>query len=611
MWFKKKQENSHIWVVVSLIIAILFVLGLYSFWTLRYVAWQLDDLGEISIGLAEDLNQTGLDLDSETLLTATTVIDDIQMQLNKLSFVRIFPIINRTYFYLNDVFYQTEKLFFSLEKLSSEYKEVSSLSTTQGMMTAYLQQTTPDELAKKISRIKAEFTELNYNLRALNDDLIFLSNNWLMRRQQQALVNLTKGMDNFIQATSQSSELLELAPAILGYPEPVNYLLLFQNNHEIRPTGGFIGTYGILSIDRGRIVNFYTDDIYHLDSQVIGQLEIEPPSPIHKYLDVQYWYMRDSNWSPDFPTAAQEVMRFYNLEGGSEELDGVIAITPVVVSDILEITGEVILNSVLYEADNFTNILQYEVEQNYQARGDSHWDRKDVIGQLAEILIQQIFKLSLGQTVELVSSVHENLSSKNLQVYLNDLELQAFISKKNWSGEIRDWDSDYLMVIDSNMAAYKTNQHIIRTVDYEVNKQTSPQGQKYLTAKVKIHYEHSGDFSWDTTRYRTYTRIYVPAGSILSAWSGAMDNDRSNRPGQIDFYQENGKTVFGAFIAVEPGEVGELVFEYRLPSELLFDYELLYQKQAGVVDSLSVDLFGQDFNYQAVNKDLVLIPKKY
>ncbi len=611
MRFRKKHKNSQAGVIIGLIIAVLLMLGLYSFWTLRYIAWELDDLGELSTDLAANLNQTGLNNNLETLTVAQATISDIQTQLNKLSFIRTFPVINRTYFYLNDIFYQGEKALVNLRTLGAEYEAFGDLTTTQGVLAAYLQQTTPTEFGATLDRVGGEFSQLSKNLDVLNGDLIHLADSWLLRNQRQALMGLATGLGNFVQATQQASDLLKLAPSFLGYPEPVTYLVLLQNNHEIRPTGGFIGTYGIITIDRGRIVDFYTDDIYHLDSQVIGQLEIEPPLPISKYLGVQSWYLRDINWSPDFPTTAQAAMQFYALEGGSETLNGVLAVTPEVISDVLALTGEVWLDDVVYQADDFTNTLQYEVEQNYQARGESHWDRKDVIGELAEILLQRILALPLKQTIVLVDVLHSNLNEKNLQLYLLNPEQQAFVSHQNWSGEIRPAAKDYLLVVDSNMAAFKTNQFVSRTIDYQVSRETTATGQRYLSARLKITYQHSGDFSWDTTRYRTYTRVYVPAGAVLSSWSGAMANDRTSELGQIDFYQENGKTVWGAFIAIEPGESGELVFEYRLPDELLSDYQLLYQIQPGLVDDFTASLLGQNFVYSPVNEDVTLVPTKY
>ncbi len=403
-------------------------------------------------------------------------------------------------------------------------------------------------------------------------------------------------------------QFINLGPELFGYPEPVNYLLLLQNDHEIRATGGFIGNYGLLSMHNGQIGNFFIDDIYHLDSEVIGKIEIDPPAPIREYLNVKYWYMRDSNWSPDFPTSANKAIEFYRLEGGQEKIDGVIAISPNVVSDLLDIVGAMLLENVLYESEKFTNILQYEVEQNYEARGDSHWERKEVIGDLANLLIQEIHNLPLDKMFDVVDIVYDNLTTKDLQIYSLDVVVQNYLLEQNWAGELREASKDYLMVVDSNMAAYKTNQHINRLVNYYVQLVNNPVGADYYIAVAEINYEHSGDFSWDTTRYRTYTRIYVPKGSVLMSWSGAMANDRTEELGVIDISQEKDKTVFGTFITIEPGDKGKLVFQYRLPDFVVDNYKFLYQHQAGVEDNLIVHFFDKQLANFVINSDIEIRP---
>jgi len=90
---------------------------------------------------------------------------------------------------------------------------------------------------------------------------------------------------------------------ILGHQKPKRYLLLFQNNNEMRATGGFIGSYGILDLDEGRIKNLTIDGIYNADGQLLSK--ITPPEPLRFTND--RWHARDANWFPDFPASAQKV----------------------------------------------------------------------------------------------------------------------------------------------------------------------------------------------------------------------------------------------------------------------------------------------------------------
>ncbi len=151
----------------------------------------------------------------------------------------------------------------------------------------------------------------------------------------KAVEPLRTQVPQFQDLLDKSVPMAQVLPAMLGYPEKRSYLFLLQNNTELRPTGGFIGTYGIVHFQDGEIDSFTTHNVYELDDPAHKTLFIEAPAPLQKYLKAEYWYFRDSNWSPDFPTAAREALRFYELESGSHEpFQGVIAVTPAFIASL-------------------------------------------------------------------------------------------------------------------------------------------------------------------------------------------------------------------------------------------------------------------------------------
>ncbi|MDP3770691.1 MAG: DUF4012 domain-containing protein, partial [bacterium] len=101
---------------------------------------------------------------------------------------------------------------------------------------------------------------------------------------------------------------------LLGAQRPTSILLLFLNNTELRPGGGFLGTYGLATIHRGQLTSFTTDDVYNLDKTVEGTLRIPPPEPFRRHRIVSWWYLRDANWSPDFVESSRTVLDFYRRE---------------------------------------------------------------------------------------------------------------------------------------------------------------------------------------------------------------------------------------------------------------------------------------------------------
>ncbi len=401
------------------------------------------------------------------------------------------------------------------------------------------------------------------------------------------------------EATTRAEQLISLAqllPPLAGYPEEKNYLFLLQNNSELRPTGGFIGTYGILKVKDGEIVNFQTDNVYNLDGPAEKYLDIKPPASLEKYLLAKKWFLRDANWSPDFPTSAKKVEWFYHQEGGLvSKIDGVIAITPTVISSLLKITGDLEVDGLKFNADNFTDVLQYQVEKGYYQKGLAAAERKNIIGDLSKVIMQKLFNLPFNRWLELAEAVKNNLDEKQILIYDKNKEFWEFIKENDWAGIIKNTPDDYLLVVDANLASLKTDKVVRREINYKVRE--NEEGE--LIAKVDIAYYNEGEFSWQTTRLRTYTRIYVPAGSQLISSSGAMENDRNNKPGEITIDDELGKTVFGGFISIEPEKSGTLSFEYKLPASLakkaeMGYYNLLVQKQPGTSGhQLKVDL---DFN---------------
>jgi len=391
----------------------------------------------------------------------------------------------------------------------------------------------------------------------------------------------------------------EILPFWAGYPGKTSFLVLLQNNDELRPTGGFLGTYGILEIKDGDISRFDTHDIYHLDMPVKDKINVIPPEPLKKYLEADRWFMRDSNWSPDWPTAASEIKRFYKKEDRllppenqinnfSGEFSGIVAITPKFVTDLLAIAGPVFVSGEEYNKDNFQRLLQYKVEADYIQLGIPSWQRKEVIGELVKELKIKLFDLPFSSWRQILARFEENILEKDILIYLKDELAQKLVKDLGGAGEVKEIDGDYLMAVDANLAALKTDAVINRNISYELEQRAGG-----LLAKLKISYAHNGGFDWRTTRYRTYTRVYIPAGAKLTR---VKINNEDKNVDEVDIASKFNKTVFGAFVSIEPGKIGSLYFEYKLPVNLEKlvengNYSLYVQKQPGNnVENLAVDL---------------------
>lgn len=384
---------------------------------------------------------------------------------------------------------------------------------------------------------------------------------------------------------NQSIPILRLAPAFSGYPEEANYLIMFQNNDELRPSGGFLGSYARLDIANfGEIKKLEASDIYHLDMPSIGKTNYEPPAPIAKYLGVENWYLRDANWSPDWPSAARQIQEMFQAQslaiGNVEpELKGVLAITPDFVANLLGLTGPITVRGESYAPENMQALLQYNVEVAYLDEGISSWDRKDIINELIAELKSRLMNLPLSDYPELIQRLTTSIERKDLLFYFNNPSLQSAAMSLNATGEIKDVKGDYFMVVDANLAAFKSDAVMKKNISYQIT-----ENEDKLRSSIKLSYYHGGDFDWRTTRYRSYTRILTPLGSELINIEGLNINEAD----LINYDDLNlNKRVFGFFWVIEPGRSREISVNYYLPDNIKRDFEknkeynLYIQRQAG------------------------------
>ncbi len=305
--------------------------------------------------------------------------------------------------------------------------------------------------------------------------------------------------------------------------------------------------------------------------------------PIKKYLGVENWYLRDANWVPDWSLSAQKINEIYTGESlslgqAAPNFSSIIAINPDFIVDLIRIVGPITIKGETYTPENFQELLQYNVEIAYKDRNISSWDRKDVINELLNELKIRLFNLPSGSWSNLMKTIDKNIAEKNIQLYFPDEGLQSLVKEIGASGEVKQVDSDFLMVVDANLAAFKSDAVVKKRITYNVNQKNGS-----TSASLTLNYRHEGDFNWRTTRYRSYTRIYAPMGSHLIASSG-LDKEKADWTVLDDPILN--KTIFGFFFTTEPGTEKEITLNYSLPSKINDSitnnkYELLVQKQSG------------------------------
>jgi hypothetical protein len=443
-----------------------------------------------------------------------------------------------------------------------------------------------------------ELRDMQVRLRLAQADLERLRAYELTPALENSLTPLYELIPDLLTSIDVLVPFAAIAPQYGGLQSDKQFLVLFLNNMELRPGGGFIGVYGLMVMRDGQIANMVTGDSYSIDAYVQGHEDyhVNPPPPLVSYLNQPVWYFRDAAWSPDFEQSARDAVQLLRQEvayGGQPvpEIHGVVGITPTFISRLLDFTGPITVEGQTFTSTNVGDLLEYQVEQGFVDQGLPAEQRKEIVSKLTEQMVDELLAMPPSSWPDLFRALHAGFDQKEFALMSYDTKTQAALEDNGWAGVLNPAGSDdVLMVVDANLAALKTDPVVKRSVDYHVSKQ----GDHYQ-ATVTIRYDHRGSFNWKTTRYRTYTRIFVPQGAKLLAASGSLKDDKTRNPGlapgSVDIADEFGMTSFGAFIAIEPGQSGTLSFTYELPSTVTSAiehgaYRLLALKQLGAGDNL-------------------------
>ncbi|MBP6913093.1 MAG: DUF4012 domain-containing protein [Candidatus Levybacteria bacterium] len=310
------------------------------------------------------------------------------------------------------------------------------------------------------------------------------------------------GKSAILSMLSSSSSVLPLLPVMsssLGFEGEKTYLILFQNNTELRPTGGFVGSVGKLTLIDGKIKELRIQDVYDLDGQLKGH--VEPHYIIRRYLQ-PHLYLRDSNFSPDFSASASMSALLYSLEGGGE-VDGVIAVDTAILIKALEITGPITMPSGdTITSKNVVDLLDKTIHDDFFPGSSTKKDTLNTL--LNKIMI--VFENDKQKTVKLINALLPLLSEKHILFsFINNSTQKAFVAA-GLAGSMSDARgenygvSDFLSINEANIGVNKANKHIERKVLYSAYIEPG-----ILNSDVLVEYQNKGDQA-----YKTYIRFIVP-----------------------------------------------------------------------------------------------------
>ncbi len=370
----------------------------------------------------------------------------------------------------------------------------------------------------------------------------------------------------------------------LGVNNPKTYLILFLNNTELRPGGGFIGSYGVVTLNKGIPKIVTIEGVELLDNKADRTKLASPPATLNKYLGVDRWYFRDSNWSPDFSESSKQSLAIYRAENGvqKDSIDAVIGVTTNVLEELIKLSGPVTVDGIQFTPENIIEKLEYDVEYGFDKRGLERAGRKQVIGTLFQTLLEKLGPDILREPAKYFKVMDQLAVQKHILAFSeNELSQKKFVDY-GWSGVFAPTTTDYLFWVDANMAALKTDHALDRSVTYSLK----PDGAGNFIGTATMEYKHQGKFDWRTSRYRSFVRIYVPLGSVLESVKTIDSSGQETVIKETATQTDLAAQVFSAFFSVEPGKTKSMSFTYHLPVSVSAaitqqKYSLFIPKQLG------------------------------
>jgi len=436
------------------------------------------------------------------------------------------------------------------------------------------------QLHSPIAKILAGISELESAAALLN----LVETDSLPVELQQKVAEANSGLNYFLEVAQPLAEALPQLPNFLGDKVPRRYLILFQNPDEIRPTGGFVGSVGILNLNDGFAEKFEIRDVYEIDGQLAEHLN--PPEGFG--FITGSWGLRDVNYHPDFPTSAEAAAVIFE-EAGFGSVDGVAAVNSTFLTKLAAAAADgVQLDrfSRKIEAEDLTLLLSLIIE----TKTDGAEKPKQILDEVWAALRQDLQKIP---ATELAGIALDSIMEKEIQFASTNPDLQKIARAVGVANELAETEGDYLFVVNTSLSGNKSDRFCSNEISHTT--EISAEGDTIDTLKILRKHAWSEaeerrmenlaeDFGirlpeelkeiLGRGRNIDLVKVFVPLGSELISVEGLPKN-------RVETKNSTGKTYFMFSLTVQPKFSREVVLKYRLPIKFEEKYSFLGEFQSG------------------------------
>ena len=593
--FKNKKALRIFLIVMGVILGILLLSGVYGYVTYQSLKPSLNALqqtgGQLSASFQkQDLGQAKTEI--QNLSQELTTLDSKYQQVRWTSYIPLLGSYTKDGQHVINAGKSLIKAADTLIASVTPYADLLGFTTgeaTPSGAAAAKPQSIEDRIvfmAQTLDLISPDLDKVGADMEAAQKELDQINETRYPvkiagKNVRSKITDIKSSVSESAQLLTQAKPLIKLLPDLLGNPNPKTYMILFQNDAEIRPTGGFMTAYAFLKVTKGKIDLLSSYDIYDLDARFTKK--VAAPDAIKKYLNENYLNLRNSNMSPDYKVSMDTFSQYYNTIPNMIHPDGIIAMDTQFPVAILKIIGSIGVSGWgNFSADTDARCDCPQVVYALEEIADRPTNkivtgRKAVLGPLMNSMMANAMGSPKRLWPQLLNTALTSIKEKHLLFYFYDEKTQKVAEDFNAAGRITPYAYDYLHINDANLGGAKTDMFLTKEVEQEIENVNG-----VVTKTVSISYNNpykgsncnleAGQLCLNGT-YRDYIRLYVPKGSKLVSVVGSEVKEQVT--------EDLDKTVFEAFFTMRPQSQSKIVFKYELPQLDLSTYKLFIQKQSG------------------------------
>jgi hypothetical protein len=416
-------------------------------------------------------------------------------------------------------------------------------------------------------------------------DLAAMPGSLVSASQRTQLEQFIRDKDKVQEQLTTFAGWIDLLPGMLGITGPEQFLLMLQDRSELRPTGGFLGNFAILTLRNGQLQPFSLEDTYALDKPFTSKYGSLPLPDGYPWYPFYPFALRDSNLNADMPTAAQTALRLYKTESGGNTPQGMILITPVIMQTALLAVGAV---TVPQWGDTVTAANLEAVIHKHQLTVITTGERKAFTSALAQEVMRRIKAMPRAALLSLAFDDLKYFQTKDIQIYFADPKAQELLRQSKVDSSIATGPGDGVMVVDANIGVNKGSQ--FTTVRYVDQVTVDQNGSATHSLQIIYNFKVT-DYSqlYGQDQYHTYARIYLPPQAELTAVSGFS----GAQPKALGAADVANRKMIGGTVLVPDGKPVTVTVSWSVPAIVTKDssanvYQALYQHQAGSKQTLTL-----------------------